>query len=64
MTWLSLKPLVGPKKRSTTRSPCAVFKYYNTWIVSSGVAGMPPEAYDVSGRRLAGEGYVPVPRKE
>ncbi len=36
----------------------ALFKFYNTWIDATGVADMPPEAYDMSGIRLATEGYI------
>jgi hypothetical protein len=38
---------------------CALFKFYNTWIDATGVADMPPEAYDMSGKRLAMAGYAP-----
>ncbi len=37
---------------------CALFKFYNTWIDATGVADMPPEAYDMSGIRLATKGYI------
>jgi alkylhydroperoxidase family enzyme len=38
---------------------CALFNFYNKWIDATGVADMPPEAYDMSGERLATSGYVP-----
>ena len=45
---------------------CALFQFYNTWIDASGVQDMPASAYDMSGRRLATDGYAraetPVPR--
>ena len=37
---------------------CALFNYYNTWIDSTGVHDMTPEAYAMSGQRLATEGYA------
>jgi alkylhydroperoxidase family enzyme len=40
---------------------CALFNFYNTWIDATGVADMPPEMYDMSGKRLATAGYVPAP---
>jgi len=36
---------------------CALFNYYNTWIDSTGVHDMTPEAYSMSGQRLAAVGY-------
>ena len=45
---------------------CALFQFYNTWIDASGVQDMPASAYDMSGRRLATDGYAraetPFPR--
>ena len=45
---------------------CALFQFYNTWIDASGVHDMPAFAYELSGRRMATDGYVraetPVPR--
>lgn len=38
---------------------CALFNFYNKWIDATGVADMPPEAYEMSGERLALGGYVP-----
>ncbi len=43
---------------------CALFKFYNTWVDATGVADMPPEAYEMSGRRLATEGYVTAVKAE
>ncbi len=43
---------------------CALFKFYNTWIDATGVADMPPEAYDMSGKRLATEGYITAEKVE
>jgi len=45
---------------------CALFQFYNTWIDASGVHDMPAFAYEMSGRRMAADGYVkaetPAPR--
>ena len=38
---------------------CALFKFYNTWIDATGVQDMPTFAYEMSGKRLATEGYAP-----
>jgi len=44
---------------------CALFQFYNTWIDASGVQDMPASGYEMSGRRLATDGYAkaetPVP---
>jgi uncharacterized peroxidase-related enzyme len=37
---------------------CAIFNFYNRWIDATGVQDMPPLGYQMSGRRLATEGYV------
>jgi alkylhydroperoxidase family enzyme len=37
---------------------CALFNFYNVWIDATGVQDMTPEAYAMSGQRLAGAGYV------
>lgn len=37
---------------------CALFNFYNTWIDATGVADMPAAAYDMSGERLATQGYA------
>ena len=36
----------------------ALFQYYNAWIDASGVHDMPAAAYEMSGKRLANNGYV------
>lgn len=36
----------------------ALFRFYNTWIDATGVQDMDPEAYEMSGRRMAEAGYV------
>ncbi len=38
---------------------CALFNFYNVWIDATGVRDMSPEAYRMSGERLATQGYVP-----
>jgi alkylhydroperoxidase family enzyme len=40
---------------------CALFKFYNAWIDATGVHDMPAEAYQMSGKRLATQGYRPAP---
>lgn len=40
---------------------CALFNFFNKWIDATGVSDMPVEAYEASGQRLAGRGYVPHP---
>ena len=37
---------------------CALFQFYNTWIDASGVQDMPAIGYEMSGHRLATEGYA------
>jgi alkylhydroperoxidase family enzyme len=37
---------------------CALFKFYNAWIDATGVHDMPADAYAMSGKRLATQGYV------
>ena len=37
---------------------CALFKFYNAWIDATGVHDMPAAAYEMSGRRMAAEGYM------
>jgi alkylhydroperoxidase family enzyme len=36
----------------------ALFRFYNTWIDATGVRDMPPEAYAMSGVRIAANGYL------
>ena len=37
---------------------CSLFQFYNNWIDATGVADMPAMAYEMSGHRLATEGYA------
>jgi len=37
---------------------CALFKFYNTWIDATGVHDMPVSAYEMSGKRIAANGYA------
>ncbi len=37
---------------------CALFNFYNRWCDASGVQDMPAIGYQMSGHRLATEGYV------
>ena len=39
-------------------SVCAIFNFYNRWIDATGVQDMPAQGYQMSGHRLATEGYV------
>jgi alkylhydroperoxidase family enzyme len=39
-------------------SVCAIFNFYNRWIDSTGVHDMPALGYQMSGHRLATDGYV------
>ena len=39
-------------------SVCALFQFYNNWIDATGVADMPAFAYEMSGKRLATQGYA------
>jgi len=39
-------------------SVCALFNFYNRWIDATGVQDMPAFGYQMSGHRLATEGYV------
>ena len=38
---------------------CALFRFYNTWTDATGVQDMPTFAYEMTGKRLATEGYAP-----
>jgi hypothetical protein len=44
---------------------CSLFQFYNNWIDATGVADMPAFGYEMSGRRLATQGYArePAPKK-
>ena len=37
---------------------CALFNFYNVWIDATGVSDMPVIGYEMSGHRLATEGYA------
>ena len=37
---------------------CALFKFYNAWIDATGVHDLPASAYDMSGKRMAAQGYL------
>jgi alkylhydroperoxidase family enzyme len=37
---------------------CALFRFYNAWIDATGVHDLPASAYDMSGKRMAAQGYV------
>jgi len=39
-------------------SVCALFKFYNAWIDATGVHDLPAAAYEMSGKRMATEGYT------
>jgi hypothetical protein len=40
---------------------CALFQFYNNWIDATGVADMPALGYELSGHRLATQGYASDP---
>ena len=44
---------------------CSLFQFYNNWIDATGVADMPAIGYQMSGQRLATQGYArePAPKK-
>ncbi len=44
-------------------SVCALFNFYNRWIDATGVQDMPALGYQMSGRRLATEGYIPPEKR-
>jgi alkylhydroperoxidase family enzyme len=37
---------------------CALFRFYNAWIDATGVHDMPAAAYELSGKRMAAQGYA------
>jgi len=37
---------------------CSLFQFYNNWVDATGVGDMPAMAYEMSGHRLATEGYA------
>ena len=43
---------------------CSLFQFYNNWIDATGVADMPAFGYEMSGHRLATEGYASDERAE
>jgi hypothetical protein len=40
---------------------CSLFQFYNNWIDATGVADMPALGYEMSGHRLATQGYASGP---
>lgn len=36
---------------------CSLFQFYNNWIDATGVSDMPAFGYEMSGKRLATQGY-------
>lgn len=44
-------------------SVCALFNFYNRWIDATGVQDMPAPGYQMSGQRLAMEGYAQAEEK-
>jgi alkylhydroperoxidase family enzyme len=38
---------------------CSLFQFYNNWIDATGVSDMPVFGYEMSGHRLATQGYAP-----
>jgi hypothetical protein len=43
---------------------CSLFQFYNNWIDATGVGDMPAVAYQMSGHRLATQGYASGPPPE
>jgi hypothetical protein len=37
---------------------CSLFKFYNSWIDATGVHDLPASGYEMSGKRLAAQGYA------
>jgi alkylhydroperoxidase family enzyme len=37
---------------------CALFRFYNAWIDATGVHDLPADAYEMSGKRMAAQGYM------
>ena len=37
---------------------CALFRFYNAWIDATGVHDLPADAYLMSGKRMAAQGYI------
>ena len=40
---------------------CSLFQFYNNWVDATGVTDMPAVGYEMSGHRLATEGYASGP---
>lgn len=40
---------------------CSLFQFYNAWIDATGVQDMPSNAYAMSGKRIATQGYAAAP---
>jgi hypothetical protein len=40
---------------------CSLFQFYNNWIDATGVGDMPALGYEMSGHRLATQGYASEP---
>jgi alkylhydroperoxidase family enzyme len=38
---------------------CSLFNFYNRWCDAMGVRDMPAEAFEMSGERIAAQGYGP-----
>lgn len=43
---------------------CSLFQFYNNWIDATGVGDMPALGYQMSGHRLATQGYASGPPPE
>jgi hypothetical protein len=43
---------------------CSLFQFYNNWVDATGVSDIPALAYEMSGHRLATEGYASGPPPE
>ncbi|HEX9130400.1 MAG TPA: hypothetical protein VF850_14650 [Gemmatimonadaceae bacterium] len=43
---------------------CSLFQFYNNWIDATGVGDMPALGYEMSGHRLATDGYAQEPQSE
>jgi hypothetical protein len=42
---------------------CSLFQFYNNWIDATGVSDMPAIGYQMSGQRLATQGYASAPAR-
>ena len=43
---------------------CSLFQFYNNWIDATGVSDMPAIGYQMSGQRLATQGYAREPARK